>query len=110
MVMVDRLRISYRKKNWLCYLEQNSCTESPLLQLTFTPASTDSIAKCTCRPGEVELEEHVANQPTFLVLASDGFTNLCSSEDWTGILECRTRGMMVIWSRHDVGGGKGGSE
>jgi len=82
----------------------------PPPQLTFTPASTDSLAKYSYRPGEIEPEGHVVHRPTFLVLASDGFTDLCSSEGPTRILESWARGMMELWSFGEVGeGGRGGS-
>lgn len=82
----------------------------PPPQLTFTPASTDSLAKYSYRPGEIEPEGHTVHRPTFLVLCSDGFTDLCSSEGPTRIFESWARGMMELWSLGEVGeGGKGGS-
>ncbi|XP_006458642.1 hypothetical protein AGABI2DRAFT_200439 [Agaricus bisporus var. bisporus H97] len=53
---------------------------------------------------------HIVHRPTFLVLTSDGFSDLCSGEGQTRVLESWARGMMELWSLGEVGeGGKGGS-
>jgi pyruvate dehydrogenase phosphatase len=68
--------------------------------ITFTPASTDSLPNY----GEPEPEGHtVPKRPTFLVLASDGFADLCGNKTQQRlVLETWARSLVELWYFGDV--------